>query len=243
MNIKKILLVEGSTDKYFIERLISREIPELYRELKDISPTFEIHPKGGVNNVMKELISELQIILENRNDTEMRLGIIADADCKNADGKGQKTETGFDKRWESFSEILKPDYFAEKPKKELQGTFFQNNDGLNPIGLWLMPNHFKDGYLEKLILDSIDGNKEITEEVTQNHLLTEVDKAITNLGIKKVFKTHRDDKAKAFTWLAWQKEPRHFIADVIHHKEPQNDLIKIKKMKDLVRWLKQVFVL
>jgi len=256
MTIRKILLVEGSTDKYFVERLISREIPELYQEYKkntfEIQPKeykdiFEIQSKGGVNNVMNEVQIILRDLLESSNDTEMRLGIIADADYKNADGKGQKTETGFDKRWESFSKILEHyGYFSDLPKKKLQGTLFQHNDGLNPIGLWLMHSHFEDGYLEKLLLNSIDKNKPITNDVTQGHLLTEVDNAIKNLGAKelKVFKNFREEKAKVFTWLAWQKEPRHFIADVIHYKDPQNDLIKIdnKNIQALVRWLRQVFV-
>jgi hypothetical protein len=229
----KILFVEGQTDEYFIKQLI-----KIDKNLSELE--IQVEPTGGVQKEIQKLEDTNFLQRLKTNDID-RLGIIADADYANVD-----KNSGFNNRWNEFSTILQNEgYSCEKPTKKWEGSLFQNKKS-KKIGLWLMPNHFEDGYLEKLILDSIDLNRSISNgDITQNALLKEVDNAIKKLADNelKAFEKYHDSKAKAFTWLAWQKKPRHFIGDVIDANEPKNNLIKVqhKNIQALVRWLKTVF--
>ena len=220
----KILLVEGDVDDYFFKQLVKTD--DVLSNL-DI----EIQPKGGVAREIKTL-EEMELFDDFKDGNLTHLGIIADADHNGID------TGGFDNRWNKFSTILKNEGFtSQKPTNKLIGSLFEHQERYNPVGLWLMPNHCDDGALEDLVLAT---RIKIDE---QPAIFSHVESSIDKLGGNKLFAEHHDSKAKVFTWLAWQKKPRHFIAEVIDSKKPQKNLINIEspEIQGLVNWLKQVF--
>ncbi len=215
----KVLFVEGDVDDYFFKQLIKADTV-----LANLG--IEIQPKGGVAREIKTL-EEMELLSNFEDGSLTHLGIIADADHNGID------TGGFNKRWDKFSTILEREGFTgQKPT-----NLFQHNDGYNPVGLWLMPNHCDDGSLEDLVLATrIKTDKQPT-------IFSHVESSIEQLGENKLFASHHNSKAKAFTWLAWQKKPRHFIAEVIDDKKPDKNLIEINspEIQGLINWLKQVF--
>ncbi len=221
----KVLFVEGDTDRCFFERLI-----KIDDELSQLE--INVEPKGRVSKVISSLKDSR--LLTKLNDGEItHLGVIADADYADID------TGGFQQRWDSLTSLLVAlDYDVTlKPEQANQGSIFTNQNGLNPTGLWLMPNHFDEGALEDLVLATrITTNK-------QAAIFSHVESSIKQLADNKLFAEHHESKAKAFNWLAWQKRPAHFIGEVINPRQPAKSLINIEspEIQGLINWLKKVF--
>lgn len=235
---RKALFVEGETDTVFFSSLI-----KLDANLKSLN--IEVEPKRGVSrltNALQQAVSDLK-----KGNIEY-LGIVADADHNGVNNGG------FHNRWQQLTlELGNTGYTipnSSTVQLQNQGSIFTPPSGLKPVGLWLMPNHSGDGSLENLVLNTAITAQVVSNQngisVTQQNLIDESRQAISNLATqnRKVFASHHDAKAEAFTWLAWQKKPRHFIAEVIDNKNPQNNLINITspEIQGLINWLTQVFL-
>lgn len=123
----KILLVEGSQDKNFVEQLLKRQ-------KISYGDNFEIKNCTNLGKVFKEL--QLAIKTENYS----HIGIIIDAD------------QSISQYWQNLNDILKKEDITTFPKKpHKKGTIISATDDLPCIGIWIMPNNEEDGFLESYV--------------------------------------------------------------------------------------------
>ncbi|MEK8021500.1 MAG: DUF3226 domain-containing protein [Candidatus Parabeggiatoa sp.] len=210
---KSKLIVEGQADSLFFQALIEREQLSI-----DVEPRYGI---TKINALLSKLFKDLQ------DGTVEHLGIVADADYT-----VPKTEGGFNKRWQQLTQPLKEMGYdiTAPPSQSYVGNIFTHEDGLPPIGLWLMPDHKNEGMLEDLI-------KKTVCEGEQQSLLQTASLCLKQLPIK-LFKPHHHTKATLYTWLAWQKRPGQALvstlnADLIDRHSPE--------IQSLIKWLREVF--
>jgi hypothetical protein len=207
------LIVEGQADTLFFEALIEKE-----------QLSIEIEPRYGVTKI-PTLLSRL---FKNLQDgTLEHLGIVADADYTTPKGVG-----GFNNRWQQLTQPLKEMGYeiTAPPSQKSVGNIFTHDDGLPPVGLWIMPDHQNDGMLEDLIKQSVYGQEQLS-------LLQMATRCLNQLPVT-LFKPHHHTKASVYTWLAWQKRPGQALvstinADLINRQSPE--------MQAFIGWLRGVF--
>lgn len=190
---KSKLIVEGEADTLFFEALIEKE-----------QLSIDVEPHYGVTKIpilLSKLFKDLQ------DGTVEHLGIVADADYT-----VHKTEGGFNKRWQRLTQPLSEMGYeiTASPSQNYVGSIFTHQDGLPPVGLWLMPDHKNDGMLEDLI-------KQIVYEGEQQSLLQTATCCINQLPVT-LFKPHHHTKATIYTWLAWQKRPGQALVSTLNAK-------------------------
>lgn len=217
-NKQKILLVEGEADKGFFKKVckkLSLDATVKVALPKDLTGTF--NTKGGVLSQLKLL----QTQLEDGHITN--IAAIVDADYI-------EHGSGTTKTLNKASDLLKPFGFEKRESPILSGYYFDHNDGLPSIGLWIMPdNKQEEGMIEDWLESCIKSDeKELYEEA--------------KLAVQKIkkpkFKKHSQVKAQISTWLSWQKSPGHGLYTIAY-----NDLLDESKdeYKNLCSWLKDVF--
>jgi len=209
MSNKKILLVEGEVDRYFIHSLL---------KAYNLRLGIEVEPKGGVDNLRRSLLNRSDYIEEIRDGNLSRFGIVADADSPAQDG------AGFDNRWSQLIQDLTPilnhlGIIIPTTKTFNSGEVFSNADDSLRIGLWLMPNHEKDGYLEDFVLACTKWDSPLLSSPPndQHTLKNYADDCLQELDQRKLklFANYHRSKASAYTWLAWQEKPTQFLSGVI----------------------------
>lgn len=192
---KHLLLVEGTNDKWFFTALIN--------SIPTIQPTvyppqdYTTDRSNGIDSLLRNLEIPLKLLDEEKCE---RLAIVIDADYE-ANGYG------FSKRREQIKSLLeKYGYSASNsPAQHGKGELFGHNDGLESIGLWIMPNHSDEGMIEDFLLPCI-------YEEPRQELLNIVNSSISSLEEQEQFKdirfssTHKS-KVQLSTWLNWQKKP------------------------------------
>ena len=67
------------------------------------------------------------------------------------------------------------------PALPYTGSIFEHNDGLSPVGLWLMPDHKHNGMLEDFILKTISKEE-------QRLLLKSAEHSLKNLPVTTIYK-------------------------------------------------------
>jgi len=212
MNNSK-LVVEGQTDTLFFQALIQKENLNL-----DVEPR---HSVSKIPNLLEALFDDL------RDGVIEHLGIVADADYTTSKGIG-----GFKKRWQQLTQPLKNMGYniTAPPSQNYKGNIFTHQNGLPPVGLWLMPDHKNDGMLESLI-------KQTVCEGEQQSLLQTATVCLNQLPIT-LFKHHHHTKATLYTWLAWQKKPGQALVSTLNA-----DLIDLQSLEiqAFIKWLRDVF--
>jgi hypothetical protein len=178
------LLVEGVNDLHFISNLaLALDLPKVkgYETAQKYRDEFVV-VANSKNNIKNELTA---LLLEPNLSN---LGIILDTD--------QKT---IDSNWQSVTSILKNKYESFLPKShDINGPIIQTP--FLKIGIWIMPNNQKQGYLEHFFEDLIDKNDEFWQ------LTNQITEGFIKEG-KNRFKPIHKQKADVHTWLAWQKDP------------------------------------
>jgi len=210
---KSKLIVEGQTDTLFFEALIEKELLSI-----------DIEPRYGITKIpvlLSKLFKDLQ------DGTVEHLGIVADADYT-----VRKTDGGFNKRWQQLTKPLKKMGYdiTTPPSQSYKGNIFSHQNGLPPVGLWLMPDHKNDGMLEDLIKQTV------CEGEQQSLLQTAID--CLNQLPSTLFKPHHQTKATLYTWLAWQKRPGQALVSTLNA-----DLIDLQSLEiqAFLKWLRDVF--
>jgi len=219
---RDVLLVEGQDDQYFFqtysEKVLSNNALEVYPP-KAAAPT--------TGNGWGNLIKNLPILLgELKNGNIDKLGIILDADYP-PDNSG-----GFSERYNKVIEKLKTaGYIIPTAANAGKGDIFQHSNGLEPIGLWIMPNHQDNGMLENFIESMITS-------IQQKSLLNHAQKSIDDLPVTLFDKQLHTAKAKIFTWRAWQTEP-----GLSPNKALNDSLLDLDQTTaaNFTRWLQTVF--
>lgn len=187
---RRVLLVEGTTDKYFFEVLLQQN--GLNRV--EVFPPKDSGARGdGVNNLLATAIPKhLQEI--ERGAIE-RLGIVADAD------------NNFQQRYQDIVDQLQ--IFGFTPTNNTQnnkGFIFQRDDAPTlRIGVWIMPDCANTGALEKLLLDTIEDSERLAllQQAQANIEQVKNDTQFENIRFND---THQS-KVELHTWLTWQRKP------------------------------------
>lgn len=221
MNDKNILLVEGEADRSFFEVMCQHfSINPVIRVAapRDLTASLTIrNTKEGVFNLLPELLKQL-----NDGTTE-KLAVVVDADSLANGG-------GFQKARDRVGSIVNPAGFDLVPDWNAAGLVFGHNDGLNDLGLWVMPDNTGEGMLENWINQCLHPN----EDALYQHARESID-AIP--GAPKFKPLHRS-KAEVATWLAWQKMPGHGLYNAAN---PALLNTNAPLYAGLEAWLKHVF--
>ena len=215
---QNILIVEGEADRGFFEALCNTL--QLGVSVK-VAPPKQL---GGTHNTKEGVFNILlDTYLQQLNDgTVPRLAIIVDADAAE---HGQ----GFARTLRRVEKIVSEYGFSAPTAATAGGCLFQHSDGLNPFGLWIMPNHADDGMLEHWLSECVS-----QEQIALfHHAQACVDALPTRL-----FKPLRRAKADIATWLAWQEKP----GEGLYHCVEAGLLDETaQQYQALVSWLRAVF--
>ena len=188
-NPKKVLLVEGESDKGFFEQIC--KLLALDTEIRVASPKDlegGRNSKQGVFNLLPTLLPFLLI-----EDGLTHIAIIVDADYLALNG------LGFQKTIDRVSDIVKPFGF-NWDQNAASGIIYKHSDGLADFGLWIMPDNQNEGMLEDLIKACVDQSEQA--------LFKQAQSVVNNIPHPK-FPSHLTSKAEVATWLALQKQPGH----------------------------------
>lgn len=217
--VKKILLVEGETDKgFFIE---------ICKKLNLTASVMVAPPKdlGGTHNSKNGVINHLKnaLLPQLADGTMTHIAAVVDADYAAHGG-------GYTNTLDILSGVLAPfGFFLETSQSENNGLYFKNSDGFADFGLWIMPRSQHEGMLEDWVRSCVDENEQILFDHAAN--------VVQQLASPK-FPTHKKAKAEVATWLAWQKEPGHGF----YHLVTEGLLNRQRPLfVELEQWLEKVF--
>lgn len=184
-----ILLVEGEADRGFFEALC--------RSL-NLDTSVEVAPPrrfGAKRDTKQAALHTLPTLLENLVDREDgRLAVVLDADSHVHGGGFVRTVT-------QFSDVVGEYGYQQRTAgaQSQDGLLFSHDDGLNDLGLWVMPNNADEGMLEHWVAKCLTAD----ERPWFDHAIRVIDE----LPWPAKFKELRRPKAEVATWLAWQERP------------------------------------
>ncbi|MTJ15613.1 MULTISPECIES: DUF3226 domain-containing protein [unclassified Dolichospermum] len=208
----KKLLVEGKDDLRVIPELIEKTGINWIENKKPIVPIGEI---GGKDNLTSDLIStELQA----RGLTH--LGLMIDADENVSDSWNMIRNACL--HIESIPTL--PEQIPET------GLIIKTLDD-KKFGVWIMPDNQLKGMLETFLAYMIPDESEPLWQYTQE-VVTEAKAR----GAK--FINSHIDKARIYSWLAWQNPPGRQLHNAIQEKilDPQHP-----KAQVFVKWFKDLY--
>ena len=176
---KRVLLVEGETDREFIKGLMELFEGERFSDVL-------IDAKRGAPSVLKSIAAEIRV------DGRISLGIILDANGNPLD------------RWTQVVQELKLGCkdsglvgIARKlpHQPDLNGTIVESTPR---IGVWIMPDNNRNGQIEDFITDMIrpDKSLQLSREFIQS----------IPVDIRQ-FSDNRVPKAVFWAWLSTRKNP------------------------------------
>jgi len=200
--MKTRLLLEGPDDYHVIGNLLFNH---------DLNNVFDLKSKDGVTNLFGTLADELQA-----TDIDC-LGVVLDADAE------------MTSRWGRLSAALSQAGYTSVPfQPAAQGTIVVE-EGLVPVGVWLMPDNAATGAIEDFISRMIDATDKLWPKA-----LADVD-AIPQEHRR--FRVSYLSKAVIHTWLAWQEEPGTRLGQVFRKKylDPQHPSAEL-----FVTWLRRL---
>ncbi|MGE3998998.1 MAG: DUF3226 domain-containing protein [Planctomycetaceae bacterium] len=187
--MKKRLLLEGPDDQHVVNNLLFNH---------SLDDAFDLKAKEGVEKLLDTFGDELQA-----TDIEC-IGVIVDAD------------TEMLSRWGRLAHALREAGYSAVPAiPEAQGTVVRE-EGLVPVGIWLMPDNVAVGAIETFVSSLIDGS-----DLLWSKAQTDV------TAIPREHRRFKDSflaKASIHTWLAWQEEPGTRLGQVFRKKylDPQH---------------------
>ena len=218
MTGRAVLLVEGQGDVLFFEALLRQLKVQTKISVKPPRAFDKENTVSSFPRLIKQLFGDLE---DDRLDY---LGVVADAD--------HVSGGGFKERWKTLTgPMAMTGYRIPKssPKLPCTGSIFQHDDGLPPIGLYLMPNHQDNGMLEDCLWDGLKSDS--------NDLKDYAVKVIDGLPCR-LFSEYHITKAQLYTWLAWQKRPGQTMDVTVNGKLLD---IEHEKISGLLKWMSKVF--
>ncbi|UGQ48877.1 DUF3226 domain-containing protein [Massilia endophytica] len=216
---KKILIVEGETDKLFFATLLKK----IRLSGVEIYPPRDM--EGGGGNGVDNLKAALGVTLKRVPvGTYERIGVVLDADYPDQHGFHVRRNMLVQKFGEhGFSHSLSLAQVVGR------GEMHEHSNFSAKCGFWVMPDHHNDGMAESLIIAAA--------EQGQKPLLAHAKKAVQGIKEPLFNKTHTD-KAVLSTWLAWQK-----WAGMPLEKAVERDVVDVTadKFPQLCSWLQQMY--
>lgn len=218
---KKTLVVEGITDKFFFEYLCKKNNFDVNISVETPSNILNsgYNTKQGVFNILQILIKQLA------DSSIERIGIIIDCDYIK-DGGGVTNVIN-----QIHSKIK--DYGYSSPYKTFTnntGIYFEGENDLPKLGVWIMPNNKDEGMLENWLLD--------LPSLQEQQFLQYVKQIISEIPNPKFSKIH-EAKAITNTWLAWQTKPTQDFSSLF-----KSNLIdeQHKNYTYWLDWMREIFV-
>lgn len=150
------------------------------------------------------------------------MAVVLDADF-------ESDHWGFKVTLKKVTKILKDNGYGE-PNIQFGGLSFPHSDGLNSIGLWIMPDNYSEGMLEDWIKKSV-----------QDSELSLLDRAINTVKDlpNKKFKSIHNSKAEVATWLSWQRRPGCGFDGAIDENLFN---FQCESMTQLINWLNRIYI-
>lgn len=218
VNKKRILLVEGESDRGFFELICKKlglDNSVLVAEPKVLNGSH--NTKEGVYKLLPNQLSQL-------SDGQIeRLAVVVDADSE--------PNGGLEKTLARVSQIVEPLGYTLSANF-VGGLVYQHDDGLADFGLWVMPDNSQNGMLEDWIKQTI--------QPSEQALFSHAASVISALPKPTKFKAIHQTKAEVATWMAWQSKPGHglyrAIEDGLLDENSQPYL-------DMSQWLSHIFKL
>ena len=190
-NPHSMLLVEGRSDQELFSHICS-SVGLKAKVL--VAPPRDV---GGRANNKEGVITHFEILLPqlaDENANLKRLALIVDADHIENHGLGYKrTFTRIEEIVQSFGYT-----YHKSTSRGLGGSIFKSNEGLNDIGLWIMPNNRDEGGIEQWVRSCI-----FDEEM---EFFRKAEIAVRSIEPQRFKETQRE-KANLATWLALQQQP------------------------------------
>ncbi len=211
-----LIVVEGPQDAHAIEKLLNDRLSESdrvcgwYRALDSQTKPFTVRAAGGYENLLKEMPSILA-------GHEGSIVFVVDAD------------SDIGRRWTSLTGRIKlfEDIVQIPQNPDANGTLLHT---ANPrrIGIWVWPNNRDIGDLETFAATMVPQADELWPVASAT---------VEALGERQLFIENHKNKAKLYTWLAWQKPPGQQVGDAIrrHALNPDSPLAQ-----SLKAWLHQL---
>lgn len=183
---KSKLIVEGSADEYLFKKLCQKHGFDVEVTVDTPSIFGQKDTKQGVLNILQVAIKQLESSYLDR------LGIIIDSDYVQHGGGVSNTLL------QIHNKIKDHGYVGPHKQFSNSGIYFEGENGLPNLGVWIMPNNLDEGMLEDWMLSICHPNEQ--------SFLNTVKQTVIAIPSPKFAKIH-EAKAISNTWLAWQKKP------------------------------------
>lgn len=192
---KKVLLVEGNTEKRLIPELMEQRGVTWEPEAKKYA--VEIVPAGGPVTAPGLIHTRL------KESGVARFGVVFDADEMN----GVEQD-----RWAAFTQQCSG-IGIELPLTAPATGFLSILPSGIRFGAWMMPDNRPPGMLETFLFNLVK-----TEESAGPVLQHAQDSVTKAKALGACFKSVHRDKALIHTWLAWQDQPGAQLHEAIKFK-------------------------
>lgn len=215
---KKILIVEGESDKKFFESFIKKTQLEIGIQVD--TPLSLGAGKDGKTAGFKLLPQLLKQLVDGR---VTHLAMVVDADMRN-------DNWGYENTVKLIAEKISDSGYNDRPDRYDTGLSFPHSDGLNNFGLWVMPDNRSEGMLEDWIRTAI--------ATKESSLLNIAIDTVSRLPKPTKFNQRHTSKANIATWMAWQKIPGKGLEAVI-----DDELINMnsESVANFLSWLKHTY--
>jgi len=227
-NTPNLLLVEGTNDKSFFERVCKKY--GINANVKVSTPVDLVLPVQGAFNSKQGVINSLDALLpmlEDEDSVIKKIAIVIDSDIQGQNNGGFASTISLIK-----NKALRHDYSATHQYKNGGVEIPHNDPQMNSLGIWIMPNNKDDGTIENWLKDKILDS----EKVMFAHACS----IVSRLENKK-FSQSSIAKAEIATWLAWQNQPGRTLAYTLKEGEELID-IEHAGFKGFVKWLRDFAV-
>lgn len=210
---KKKLLVEGFEDKRVIPELI--EANGIIWEPEPGKYVVNIDSHGGINNLLDPDV----IFTELQDSNLAALGLIVDADEEPI------------ARWKSIRKVCLDSKISNLPESLPEEGLIHSTTIGPKFGVWMMPDNQMRGMLETFLAYMVPDEEEPLWKYA-GQTVTEA----KNLGAP--FKKTHKDKARIYTWLAWQNPAGRQLHDAVKQRilDPQHP-----KALAFVSWFKALY--
>ena len=197
----KILIVEGFNDESFFSKFCVYHGYDVSVKIKVNKPSslsaIALDNKQGVLALVQIYIKLLD------NGGVEKLGIIVDSDYANTGG-------GVTRTLDQIHGKIREYGYSDKPK-QLPDTsyYFERDDKVTGLHVWIMPDNLSEGYLEHWITSNIND--------VEREYFNKIDSLIDGFSEKKI-KQIQMAKAKVQVWLACQDKPSQDMRGIIQSK-------------------------
>ncbi|TQV65152.1 MAG: hypothetical protein FNT29_02095 [Halothiobacillaceae bacterium] len=207
------LIVEGEQEKFFFKTMLDKRLGLTSVDIQIYKPSDLGHTGNGISHLLTLIPEELDRI---KTGEVTHLAFVADADDNFIDQISKIRQAFANKD------------FQPHPLGCTGDAFIHSSGVINPVGVWLMPSHQDSGAIERFFIESCSAEQKPCLDLAQASLAHHPCNHIQN--------TRWHDKAKTYTWLAWQKKPTFGYGDM--HKKLDSTH---PWMMGLEEWLQRIY--